>query len=139
MSKCSLVAEKFQLLQSDTSVHIKCILPQEHKFEWPGVALRANHPDLDWGFDKLVKRLGRPLISPNKVCISFTAASHSTSQDEANSCSHRSNELRIVCLHACLRTDCIAQRIHQHLASKLDRVMAAYLNALVSTPTQFVT
>ncbi|KAL0022341.1 hypothetical protein WJX77_002093 [Trebouxia sp. C0004] len=31
-------------------------LLQEHKFEWPGIALRVTHPDLNWDFDKLVKR-----------------------------------------------------------------------------------
>ncbi|DBA79993.1 TPA: hypothetical protein ACH3X1_008196 [Trebouxia sp. C0004] len=42
-------------------------LLQEHKFEWPGIALRVTHPDLNWDFDRLVKRLGRPRQSPNRA------------------------------------------------------------------------
>ena len=133
MSECSIVTEKLRRLQGNAGVHEQCIMSQEHKFEWPGVALSANHPNLDWGFDKLVKRLGRPITSPSKVCNSFTAAPHSTSQDKANSCSHWSNELRIVCLHACPWTECIIQRIHQYSASKSYRTMAPCLNAMVLT------
>ncbi|KAL3161544.1 hypothetical protein ABBQ32_010412 [Trebouxia sp. C0010 RCD-2024] len=62
-------------------------LLQEHMFEWPGVALSANPPDLDWGFDKHVKRLGRPLTSPNKagrVVLTDVSNSMSTSKVRAH-------------------------------------------------------
>ncbi|DBB03196.1 TPA: hypothetical protein ACH3X1_000008 [Trebouxia sp. C0004] len=48
-------------------------LLQEHKFEWPGIALRVTHPDLNWDLDKLVKRLGRPRQSPNRAGIAVLA------------------------------------------------------------------